>query len=276
MTRVTARRGWDFEAGDEIVPGRFVEKRLGGGRLTEAYLASGPSLTDPVVVKVLRPHHRTDRGRRKLERERAVLADLDHPSIPRLVGGSMTSPRPHLVLEFIPGPRLSSVLRRRGPLPLEAGIDLAHHLGAALDHIHRRGYLHLDVKPSNTVLGTPPHLIDLSVARTLDAAQALRSNVGTDAYIAPEQCDPRAGVPVGGAADVWGLGATLWEALTGRRPFPEQEGERFPQLRGELVAADPLPRHVAEALAACLRRDPEQRPHPAELASRLAGGALSG
>jgi serine/threonine protein kinase len=135
------------------------------------------------------------------------------------------------------------------------------------------------VKPDNVVMGTPPRLIDLSVARTLARARRLAGPTGTDAYMAPEQCRARRdGDPVGPAADVWGLGATLHHAVAGAQPFPRPASARrspdrevrFPQL---VRAPEPLPRRTPLALAdiigACLAPRPADRPAAAEVAAAL-------
>ena len=91
--------------------------------------------------------------------------------------------------------------------------------------------MHLDVKPRNIIMAGRPRLIDLSVARRRASAPAAWTRpVGTDAYMAPEQCEVARFGELGPATDVWGLGATLYEALAGEPPFPP-DGERFPQLR---------------------------------------------
>ena len=124
-------------------------------------------------------------------------------------------------------------------------LPLGLHVASALHYLAAEGMVHLDVKPDNVVMGAPPRLIDLSVARSLDEAAMLRKPVGTDAYMAPEQCDASRGT-VGPPADVFGLAATLHHAVSGERPFPRRGDERFPQLvRGPL----PLPRRVPAALA---------------------------
>jgi serine/threonine protein kinase len=136
--------------------------------------------------------------------------------------------------------------------------------------------VHLDVKPGNVVMSGPPRLIDLSIARTVSEARALRSAIGTDAYMAPEQCAPGAGGTVGPAADVWAAGATLFHAASGRVPFPRPAGAgaatraRFPQLH---AGPDPLPAGVPAPFAALVRRmlapDPAARPSPREAAEAL-------
>lgn len=120
----------------------------------------------------------------------------------------------------------------------------------------------------------PPRLIDLSVAMPLAAAGALERSRGTDAFMAPEQCDPVGLGPVGVAADVFGLGATLYVAATGKRPFPDADPksndpvERWPQLQRDADGTS-LPRQVAEPILACLQRSPSARPAPGEVADAL-------
>ena len=87
--------------------------------------------------------------------------------------------------------------------------------------MERRGFVHLDVKPDNIIMGIPPRLIDLCIARSLERAGRTRGPIGTDAYMAPEQCGADGWkATIGAPADVWGLGATLYHAASGRRPFP--------------------------------------------------------
>ena len=274
--RVTTDDRWGFEQGDEIYPGRHAVRLLGGGSRYWAYLACDDALYSLVVVKVLRPHRVEDSAALEgLAAEARNLRTLQHPVILRCFGSVLEGPRPHLVLEFLEGPRLSTLLRRHGPLALEQLVPLGVQLCSALHYMHSRRMLHLDVKPQNIIMGAPPRLIDLSIARTFARGRALELPVGTDAYMAPEQCDPVAAGGVGPEADVWGVGATLYEAVSRRRPFRDSpdtsaDGGELPQLREE---PEPLPQSVPRALAepilACLEAHPEDRPTPAELAANL-------
>lgn len=187
----------------------------------------------------------------------------------------LDGPRPHLVLEHLEGPRLSSLLRRYGPLLTEQAVALGIEICAAIHYLGGRGIVHLDVKPSNLIMGAPPRLIDLSVARSLAGCERLRSPAGTDAYMAPEQADLARG-GLGPAADVWGLAATMHEALTGELPYPrgrrraERPADRFPQLdAGAITVARSVAGPLREPLVACLAPDPDDRPSPAELAEQL-------
>ncbi len=155
--------------------------------------------------------------------------------------------------------------------------SLALEVCSALQYLSTEAVVHLDVKPSNIIMGAPPRLIDLSIARSIDEAVALDSSVGTDDYMAPEQCEPTAGSGPGPAVDVWGLGVTLFEASAGYLPFSRgvddkdaETTQRWPQMIEEPAA---LPRATPDAVAkpilACLNKDPLARPAAAEVAHLL-------
>lgn len=267
---------WEFAAGDDIVPGRVAHRHLGGGRSYEAYLAFDEALYTAVVVKVLRPSLVEDsHSLRRLRREGDLLDRLNHPVIVRSFGTYPDGPRPHLVLEHLEGPRLSQLLRKHGALPMEQLLPLALELASALHYLAGQGVVHLDVKPSNVIMGAPARLIDLSVARPVEAARELRRVIGTDYYLAPEQADPLP-EPPGLPADVWGLGATLFRACAGFKPFSSKGftgaggTATWPQLTQpprDLPRQVPAP--VADLVRACLERRPEDRPTPAQVADAV-------
>jgi serine/threonine protein kinase len=267
---------WAFDEGDEIAPRRSALQLLGGGRRYEAYLAWDERLFAMVVAKILRPDQVEDpRARDELVREATALERLQHPVLPRCFDSVLEGERPHLALEFLDGPRLSTLIRRYGPLALEQVVPLALQLCSALHYMGEVGMVHLDVKPKNVIMGGPPRLIDLSIARTLEEARSTEGPIGTDAYMAPEQCGVPSFGEMGVAADVWGLGVTLYESIAGTLPFPRGDRdasphERFPQLMREPA---PLPRDVPRDLArpvlSCLEKRPEDRPTAADLATVL-------
>lgn len=270
-------RTWGLEPGVAIAPDLTAMRLLGGGSSYEAWLAFDELTYAPVVVKVLRPDQLdVDSSRRGLEREVQALADVNHPGVVRGLRHDTSGERPHLVLEQVDGPRLSSLVRRHGVLHEQQYLALGIDLASALHYFARIGYVHLDVKPSNIIMGAPARLIDLSVARPVADAAALRQPVGTDPWMAPEQCDP---VALGGptpASDVWALGATLHFAISGEKPFrPGDDGasggaERFPQLADAPPVLGPrVPAEVRTVVAACLAPRPDDRPRPAEVSDAL-------
>jgi serine/threonine protein kinase len=274
--------GWHLDEGELLAPGLSALRRLGGGAAYEAWLCFDEVTWSPVVVKVLRPSQVEDESsRRGLRREVLALATVNHPVVVRGLRDGQDGDRPHVVLEHIDGPRLSSLIRRYGRLQEQQYLPLAIDVAAALHYFRHIGWTHLDIKPSNVIMGAPARLIDLSVARTEEDARRLRHPIGTDAYMSPEQCDPGASHEHGGpvpsfASDVWGLGATLFHAVAGHRPFEHGDPDardvrlRFPQLVVAPAALpDDVPPVVADVIAACLRVDPDARPLPHEVAEAL-------
>ena len=270
--------GWGFAEGDEIAPGRHALKLLGGGRRHEAYVAFDEALHALVVAKILRPAFVEDRVAPKgLAAEARIVQSLSHPVVVRCFDAVLAGDHPHLVLEFLEGPRLSTLLRKYDRLALEQLLPLGLELCSALHYLSGRVVVHLDVKPRNVIMGGPPRLIDFSVARSVNAAQQITSPVGTDAYMAPEQCAPDRLGPPGPAADVWGLGATMYEALARSLPFPridqdvyESGAVRFPQMHGTpLPFPDDVPAPVAAVILSCLEPRPEDRPTPEGVARAL-------
>ena len=266
-----AEESWGFEEGDQIVPGLSCLRMLGLARRYETYLAWHDTMLSVVVVKLLRPDRVGDASALEgLAAEAQALNALDHPVLMRSFGGVLDGPRPHLVLEFLEGPRLSTLIRKFGPITVEQAVPLASQLASGLHFMAVSGWVHLDVKPKNIIMGAPARLIDLSVAHTIDESARLDVQVGTDAYMAPEQVEPGVRGTVGPPADMWGLGVTLFEALSGRRPFGNDDEERFPQLRGDrLPFPEEVPPALAEIIEACMAPHPGDRPTARRVAESL-------
>jgi serine/threonine protein kinase len=277
MPEPNEKASWELQEGEWITPGRLALRRLGGGSLYETYLAWDDRLMAVVVAKLIRPDQVEDpRALRNLRREAEALDLLDHPVIVRGFGAVLDGPKPHIVLEHLEGPNLRSLVKRYGPLSLQELLPLALHICSALHYMTTEKMVHLDVKPANIVMGAPPRLIDLSIARSIADARRIRSPAGTDAYMAPEQCQPGVTGDVGPPADVWGLGASLFEAISGTLPFSrgsrkaEAPAGRFPQLIEEPAPFDKVvPPPVADLVLGCLARDPAERPTASELATGL-------
>ena len=181
--------------------------------------------------------------------EGELLTTLAHP---HLVRGYevVATPRPAVVVETLPGATLAALVDDR-LLGVADTALLGRQLVSVLSYLHRHGWVHLDVKPDNVVVQEGRAvLIDLGLATR---PGPLERGVGTDGYAAPEQ---DAGGAVSAATDVWGLGATLAECVTGRAPGRAPDLSRVP---------DPL----RALVGACLRPDPAGRPSVSELRGRL-------
>jgi serine/threonine protein kinase len=273
----SVKRSWEFDEGHEIAPGRTVLKPLGGGNRYEVYLVWDDHLFAVMVAKIVRPDLVGDEGAlHGLRREAEALDALAHPVVLRGFGSSLDGDYPHLLVEHLEGPTLRRLIGRGGRLPIEQVLPLGLHVAAAVHYMAGEGWVHLDLKPDNLVMGIPPRVIDLSLARTVERARRLTDYIGTNAYMPPEQCVPRG--DVGPPADVWGLGATLYQAIAGRLPFSRPRSrddhdppdERFPQLTEEPRPWPVrVPEPLSEAVMGCLRKDPEARPTAAELALML-------
>lgn len=273
MTKQT----WGISGGDHITPDVVAVSSLGGGILYEVWRAFDERLYAPVVVKILRPDVAADeRRRRELAREAEFLDRLRHPSIVRLFDVDPEGERPHLVIENIDGPSLSSLIGKHGGLPIQQLVPLAIELGSAAHFLRRQGICHLDIKPSNVIMGAPAKLIDLSIALSAEAAAATTHPVGSDQYMAPEQCRPHELGTMGPASDMWGIGATLFRAAVGRRAFTTGDPDaddpavKWPQLvEDHRPVPEKVPAAFAELVLACLDRDPAHRPLPAEFVDAM-------
>ena len=270
-----SKSSWGFRERDEIVPGRHAVRLLGGGRRYEAYLAWDDTLHALVVVKILRPALAADPpARAALAGEARALASLSHPTIVRAFDSTLDGNRPHLVLEFLDGPRLSTLIRKYGVI-VEQLLPLTLELCSALHYMATRGIVHLDVKPRNVIMSASPRLVDLSVATRLTEIRSITTPTGTDAYMAPEQCDPARFHTIGPPSDVWGLGVTLYEAAARSLPYPRPTDAATPERRYPQITTDPrplpkeIPYPVAQAILGCLEREPANRPSAMELAEAV-------
>ncbi len=198
---------------------------------------------------------------RRARREAAALSSLSHPNIVRCLGHRDAN---YVLMEFLEGPTLSKLIAQQpqGRLPVSDALRVAIHLGAALQHIHSRGFLYMDMKPDNVIIvHGRPVLFDFGSVRVKSDPRPDKID-GTDPYMAPEECLMQ---PVDESADVFSLGATLYEMLTGELPFAgEKRRGLLPQARRP---ATPLRRHrprintgLERWVMQCLDRDPRRRP----------------
>jgi eukaryotic-like serine/threonine-protein kinase len=254
--------------GTEVAPGYRVIEHLARGLALDVYDVWSVERDCRCVAKVVRPDRAGDRGpRRRLLAEGRLLLELTHPYIVRAYA-VLVAPAPAVILQTLEGETLEHLIARRmRRLPVAELAFLGLHLCSAIHYLHGRGFLHLDLKPSNVVSDAgQAKVIDLSLARRPGPAPA---GIGTRQYMAPEQAR---GDAVTAASDVWGIGAVLFDAATARRPFPRSPDGRYAQLerRAESLAAyRRVPPALGELVDACFDPEPAGRPSVRELARLL-------
>jgi eukaryotic-like serine/threonine-protein kinase len=272
-------------AGVEPAPGYRTIELLRRGRDLDVYDVWSQDRACRCVIKSVRPDRLGREGpRERLLAEGRLLQRLTHPHIVRAYE-VIEEPVPMVVMETLAGETLGHMIEvREVELSAAELAQLGLHLCSAIRYLHGHGMLHLDLKPSNVIAECGrAKLIDLSVARPPGPAHA---GIGTHYYLSPEQAR---GGELGPAADVWGIGAVLFEAATGEPAFdgPEADGEDgdydesasesldegdYPQLTATARRIDelrPLPRELADLVAACLDPSPQLRPSVDELMRRL-------
>jgi hypothetical protein len=254
--------------GDAIGKYRIL-RLVGRGGMGEVYQAERDGRI--VALKVL-PQERGQQDFVKwFQREVHTLSTVAHPNIVRLHEAGESDGRHYMVLDFVEGLELSQMMRERGRLPLDEVRPWLHDLAGALDYAHQRGLVHRDVKPSNIMI-RPRHdgtrfeavLMDFGIAKTPDAVTARTSTgaIGTIGYMAPEQI--MAATTVDRRADVYALGVTVYEMLTGGVPFTgspahvlfahlQQRPTEPRQLVSELSVG------VSRSVMKCLEKRPEDR-----------------
>src|SRR5262245_25448441 len=251
------------------VPGYEVEAVLGCGGMGVVYKARQRALDRVVAVKMLP----TDQivGTEELgrfHRETAALACLRHPNIVRVYDAGEVEGRPYFAMELVEGGSLAQKLSGI-PQPARQAAELLAVLAEAVEVAHQAGIVHRDLKPANVLLtadGTPK-ISDFGLARRLEGGDEVTrsgATVGTPSYMAPEQAEGRAGA-VGPAADVYALGAILYECLTGRPPF---RAESDLATVYQVVSQEPVPpsrlnpqvpRDLETICLKCLRKEPGLR-----------------
>ena len=284
------------------VPGLRLTRRLGRGGMGVVYAATQTALGREVAVKFVHaPAHPREESLARFQAEARLVARLQHPNIVQLFEVGECAGQPFLILELVPGGSLAEALRA-GPLPAAPAAELVSAIAGAVEAAHAAGVIHRDLKPANILLSAEcgarsaelkpglhsalraphsaflPKVSDFGLAKVLGTGEGSDLThagviLGTPSYMAPEQAG---GTGVGPAADVYALGAILYETLTGRPPFRAATALETLDL---VRSAEPLPprqlqpaipRDLETICLKCLRKEPDRRYRSArELAEDL-------
>lgn len=259
-----------------VVDGCEIVAELGGGAIGLVYKARETALERDVALKVLRPHLTTDLAfvQRFLAEARAA-AQLKHPHIVETYRVGRQEDVYFIAMEYVEGSTLDLFLERRGPVPEHHALDIIREVADALGTAHERGIVHRDIQPHNIMIDAAGHakVMDFGVARLTQTVQGAESSipVRASAYMSPEQGE---GKPLDARSDIYSLGATLYESLTGKPPFDgdtplllmyQVRDREFPKLRD---ANPDLSIFAEELLARMVAKRPGDRFPSADVVSR--------
>src|SRR5580693_4887844 len=263
-----------LRSGDPRRVGRYVlTGRLGAGGMGEVFFGRSRA-GRPVAVKLIYPvfaHDAEFRRRFRLEVEAGRKVGGFHAA--QVVDADPDAERPWMVTAYVAGPSLDRMLTEHQALPLDSVRVLGAGVAEALGAIHAAGLIHRDLKPSNILLAEDgPHVIDFGIARAIDAS-GVTARSGTPGFMAPEVL---LGQPLTSACDVFALGMVLAYAV-GIRPFgaglPETIAYRVVHEEPDLSGLD---LQIRDVIAACLAKEPSERPTPAKILELLADPDLPG
>src|SRR5215212_7662737 len=268
-----------------INTGTLVRKRyeishlLGAGGMGRVYLACDRSLSREVALKVLDDRHAENPDFvERFRREAKAAASLSHPNMVTVYDAGEDE-TPYIAMEYVPGGTLKNRLQERGALPRRVAIGVTFEVANALAAAHEKGIVHRDIKPENVLVTDQGHakVGDFGIARAATATAITETDLilGSVRYLSPEQAK---GEKVGPPSDLYSLGVVLYEMLTGRVPFDEENpiATAMKHVNEEPASPKELDPTIPKALEAItlklLKKDPEQRYQSAkELAEDLDG-----
>ncbi len=263
-----------------MVAGRYrIVGLLGRGGMGEVYRADDLKLGQPVALKFLPPGLENDPDRLgRFLSEVRTARQVTHPNVCRVFDIDEVDGQHFLSMEYVDGEDLSSLLLRIGRLPQERAIEVARQICAGLSAAHEQGILHRDLKPANIMIDGrgQVRLTDFGLASLVEDIDQTEIDIGTPAYMAPEQI---AGREVTVRSDIYSLGLVLYELFTGRRTFDADNVAEMQRMHTSTTPSD-LTRHVQDldptverAVLRCLEKNPADRPSSAlAISAALPGG----
>jgi hypothetical protein len=268
-----------FEHYEVILDEAGKPMELGRGAMGITYKALDVDLRCPVTLKVISERYLGDESARlRFLREARAAAKVRHSNVASVLHLGRTGNSYFYAMEFVEGETLEHFIRRSGRVEVKLALEIVAQVAAGLAAVHEQNLVHRDIKPSNIMVclkgdGTPrAKIIDLGLAKSLDepgvqtAISIPGAFAGTPEFASPEQF---AGVPVDIRSDLYSLGITLWEMVTGQTPFRGTPGEVMHQHQHVPIPLEQLedvPQPVVVLLEVLLEKDPGRRfQNPGEL-----------
>jgi serine/threonine protein kinase len=249
-----------------------ILRPLGQGGMGTVYLAEHEELNRKVALKVLHGDKAIEKiTLERFLREARAAAALDHPNIVRIHDVGQHGSVRYLVMEYVAGDTLESLLQKGGAMGLSRGVDYISQAAAGLQHAYEKGFIHRDIKPANLMLTTDGviKILDMGLARsTINVRDKLTevldegAIVGTPDFISPEQAinDPHVDI----RADIYSLGATFFTLVTGKPPFPGTTTQKLAQHQMKSAPAlcsldKTVPPALSTVLSKMLAKKPSER-----------------
>ncbi|HJP78176.1 MAG TPA: serine/threonine-protein kinase [Pseudonocardiaceae bacterium] len=268
----------DQPGNDRLIAGRYrLGRVIGRGSMGVVWVAYDEVLHRSVAVKEVRlppgmPAAEAASVRERTLREARAIAALTHPNVISVFDVARHNGEPYVVMELVASRSLAELIRRHGKCSIEQAAQVADSVAAALEAAHRRGITHRDVKPGNVLIGDDGQikLTDFGIARNMSEVTMTNTGLilGTPAFIAPEAAS---GDPVTPAADLWGLGATLYATVTGEPPY--DKGDDPVETITEVVHGEiprlPADSPLAEVVGALMVKEPAARMSLVEVRRRI-------
>jgi len=255
-----------------------IDGRIGSGGMAEVYRARDLMLERTVAIKLLREDFSGDTAfRERFRQEAKAAANLSHPNIVTIHDFGFDDQQIFIVMEYVPGTDLKTILESRGILGVDEALPLIIQACAGVGYAHRSGLVHCDVKPHNMIV-TPDKKLkvtDFGIARALASIHSQEVNHvvwGSPQYFSPEQA---AGQPPSPASDVYSLGVVFYEMLTGRLPFIANSAAELSHMHRTMMPSPPsqynplIPPDLERACLKVLSKEPSSRYRTADQFGRV-------
>lgn len=263
-----------------LVDGKYrLVDSIGEGGMGVVYKVEQIMLQQQMALKTLTGSEFSESSIKRFQSEAKLLAKLDHPGLVKVVDfGFIDNVKPFLVMDFVQGRTLASLLKKSGILPLDVALKLFVELSFALGYAHSKGVVHRDIKPSNIMLTTPGvdsesehvKVLDFGIAKFVnggpdgDALTRTGEVIGSPFYMSPEQCYGR---PIDHRSDIYSMGCVMFEVLTGAPPFSGETSlttmmmhqTAIPLTLKEASMGCDYPQEIEKLVARMMEKEPERR-----------------